>query len=276
MPFRLQFKAVPGHDAGTSRLNIAASACFPRFKREKHAHPVAVVGGGPLLDLEAVRQWPGDIWAINYTADYLLDRGIECTFFTTDPFPFKTKAYKRLLASHCDPSVFLGQVQVFDISDETPGGVLGGTTSATRAPLLAIQMGYPGVVFFGCESCFGKTSHIDRDCERTKASLLIVRADGRDWVTSPQMLLQAEELAWFIKNTEVFREQSGGLLRAMLNDDSWEVVGVNHAMKAHLIDVNGDAGIYDQPYQPPCPSCGLFGKHYDDCEVGMGVLEAHG
>ena len=118
MPFRLQFKAVPGHDEGTARSNVAASAGFPRVKREEREHPVAVVGGGPLLDLEAVRRWPGDIWAINSTADFLLDRGIDCTFFTTDPHPFKTTAAKRLLASHCDPSVFAGDVQMFDISDE--------------------------------------------------------------------------------------------------------------------------------------------------------------
>jgi hypothetical protein len=268
--FRLQFKSVPGHDGETARLNIAASAGFPRVKSEKRSHPVAVVGGGPLLDLEAVRKWPGDIWAINSTADYLLDRGIDCTFFTTDPYPhFKTTAVKRLLASHCDPSVFTGDVQIFDTSDELPGGVLGGTTTATRAPLLAIQMGYPGVVFFGCESCFGATSHIDRDCERTKASLVIVRADGRDWITSPQMLLQAQELGWFIRNTDVFQEQSGGLLRAMLHDDEWEVVGVNAAMKAHLIEVNGDSGVFDAPYVQPCSDCGRTQGHYDDCPVGI-------
>lgn len=270
MPFRLQFTAVPGHDSETARLNIAASAGFPRAKREQRAHPVAVVGGGPLLDLEAVRNWPGDIWAINYTADFLLERGIDCAFFTTDPYPnFKTTAAKRLLASHCDPSVFDGDVQVFDLSDEVDGGVLGGASTATRAPMLSVQMGYPGAVFFGCESCFGKTSHIDRDCERTKASLVIVRADGRDWTTSPQMLLQAQELGWFIQNTEVFQERSGGLLRAMVKDDQWEVVGVNAAMKAHLIEVNGDHGIFDEPYVPACRECGLTRGHYDDCPVGI-------
>lgn len=267
---RLQFKAVPGHDSATACRNVAASARFPRVERKPRSHPVAVVGGGPLLDIEAVRRWPGDVWAINFTADFLLSRGIDCAFFTTDPYEhFSTTAAKRLVASHCDPSVFAGDVQVFDMSDEVAGGVLGGTTTATRAPMLSLAMGYPGCVFFGCESSFGDATHVDRDSPETKKNQLIVRADGRDWLTSPQMLLQAQELGWFISNTDVFREESGGLLRAMLRDDDWQIVAVNGAFKAHLIEVNGDQGMYDQPYRKPCSDCGYVVGHYDDCPQGF-------
>jgi hypothetical protein len=270
MPFRLQFKAVAGHDRETAARNIAASAGFPRVRSAKRSHPVAVVGGGPLLDLEAVRHWPGDVWAINSTADFLLDNGIDCAFITTDPYPLlKTTAAKRLLASHCDPSLFVGDVQVFDLHEESAPGVLGGSTTATRAPLLAIAMGYPGCVFFGCESSISGRTHIDRDCERTKANQIIVRANGKDWLTTPQLLLQAQELAWFIAHTDVFREECGGLLRAMLKDDQWSVVAVNKAMKDHLIEVNGDSGLYDEPYIRPkhALDCGLNAALPCDCWI---------
>lgn len=251
-PFRLHFEVLVDYDDATVRRNTAVSSRFPRIVKTHRDHPVAVVGGGPLLDIEAVRNWPGDVWAINFTADFLLDRGIDCTFFTIDPAPIlKTTASKRLLASHCDPSLFEGDVQCFDLSEHVKGGIAGGSTTATRAPLLAHAMGYPGVVFFGCESSFVKADHIDRDEGFSeKANLVIVRADGADWKTSTQMLLQAQELSWFIRNCPVFREESGGLLRAMVNDDNWEVVGVNGALKAHLIECNGDVGLYDKPYQP--------------------------
>jgi hypothetical protein len=269
MPFRLEFQAVGDGDASVVRRNIEFSNGFPRAERKERDHPVAVVGGGPLLNLEAVRRWHGDIWAINRTADYLLERGIDCTFFTVDSFPFETTAAKRLLASNADTSLFAGDVHVFDTSDHVTEGVRGGTTTASRAPMLALAMGYPGAVFFGCESSFGSSTHIDRDCAITKRNLVIVRADGADWTTSPQMLLQAQELAWFIKNTDVFKEESGGMLRAILKDDDWSVVAVNESMKAHLIEVNGDSGIYDEPYR--CPECGRAGGHYDDCPIGLGV-----
>jgi hypothetical protein len=270
MPFRLEFRAFGGGDAEDVRRNIEFSKGFPRAEKKERDYPVAVVGGGPLLDLEAVRKWPGDIWAINRTADFLLSHGIDCTFFTVDSFPFETTAAKRLVSSNADVSLFAGDVQVFDSSDHVPGGIHGGTTSASRAPMLALSMGYPGVVFFGCESSFGESTHIDRDCVETKRNLVIVHADDQDWITSPQMLLQAQELSWFIKNTDVFKEESGGMLRAILKDDDWSVVAVNDSMKAHLIEVNGDSGLFDAPYV--CPECGRRGSHYDDCPIGLGVF----
>jgi hypothetical protein len=259
------------HFVAHSRRNVGLSRGFPRVSRLVREHPVAVVGGGPLLDIEAVRSWPGDVWAINYTADFLLNRGIDCTFLSVDSYPhLETSAAKRLLGSNCDPSLFVGDVQVFDLAEMAPDGIKGGSSTATRAPLLALAMGYPGVVFFGCEGSFAERTHVDRDCDHTKeAGLIIVRADGRDWLTSPQMLMQCEELSWFVRNTSVFQEQSGGLLRAMVADDGWEVVGVNEAMKQHLIEVNGDQGLYDKPYRKPCPECGYTVGHYDDCPQGI-------
>lgn len=248
IPLRITFQALGNCDDSALARNLAAAEGLPRIGRAVHVHPVAVAGGGPLLDVEALRQWPGDIWAINHTADFLLDRGIDCTLMTVDPAPMKFTAAKRLLASCCDPSVFEGEFEVFDLSEHAPGGVVGGSTSATRAPMLAALMGYPGVVFFGCESSFTDVDHIDRNEEPERQ--LIIRADGADWRTSPQMMVQAQELTWLVKHCKGVEERSGGLLRAMLKDDGWEVVAVNDAMKKHLDEINGP-GLWEGQYKEP-------------------------
>jgi hypothetical protein len=214
-------------------------------------------------------QWPGDIWAINATADWLLDRGVDCTLFTIDPVHCESTAARRLLATACDPRLFDGDVTCFATCEDEEGGVPGGTTSATRAPTLALRLGYPGAVFFGCESSIGAVSHVDRN-ERL-AQALIVRADGKDWVTRPDYYMQAECLSSLLTEfPQVFTSKSGGMLDAMVRDPNWSVVGVSAEMRQHLIEENGDSSLYDKPYA--CRSCGQVYGHYDDCEVGMGVL----
>jgi hypothetical protein len=246
-PFRITWNAQGNCTPGALARNQEHAKGFPRVSRQLREHPVAVAGGGPLLDVEALRRWPGDIWAINHTADYLLDRGIDCTFFSVDPAPMKTTAAKRLLATCCDPDLFDGQVECFDLSEQGDDGVAGGTTTATRAPMLCVRMGYPGAVFFGCESSFTDRDHIDRNEAPTRQ--LIVRANGRDFRTNPQMLVQAQELSWFIKHSKHLEDRSGGLLSAMLADDEWGIVAVTAELRDHLNEVNGET-IFDGPYIP--------------------------
>lgn len=271
-PFRVKFIAQGcGLDRAVIWRNLARAQSYPRAQRGPHAHPVAVCGGSPSLveHLEELRAWPGDIWAINATADWLASQGIEATLFTVDPVHCQSSVRKRLLATACDPRIFSQHVECFAMCEDEDGGVPGGTTSATRAPALALRLGYPGAVFFGCESSLGKTSHVDRNEPLGEA--LIVRADGVDWVTRPDYYLQAECLSHLLTEfPQVFTSKSGGLLDAMVRDPNWEVVAVSEALKRNLIEQNGDVGLYDKPYG--CKSCGQVVGHYDDCEVGMGVL----
>lgn len=241
-PFRITFHA-QGNCTGAIERNRAAAKGLPRVSCRKRDHPVAVAGGGPLLDVEALRQWPGEIWAINHTADYLLDRGIDCIFFSVDPAPITTTAARRLIAACCDPALHDGIVECFELAEQAEGGISGGTTTATRAPLLAFSMGYRGVTFFGCESSFTSVDHIDR--EEGSPNQMIVRANGKLFRTNPQMLIQAYELGWFINNCKGLEQRSGGLLEAMMQDEEgWEVVGVSKTLRDHLIEVNGDEGAF--------------------------------
>jgi hypothetical protein len=248
-PFRLQFIPVPGTALSDSRRYVDLAAGFPRAQRGEHVHPVAVCGGGPSLNehLQELREWPGDIWAINHTADYLLDRGVDCTMLTIDGLITHTTAAKRLIASCCAPSLFTGDVRVFDVSEFHAEGVPGGSTSAGRTPCLVLRLGYPGAVYFGCDSSFEDRTHVDRQEKLPDA--LIVRANGRDWITHPELCMQAECLSQVLREfPQVFKSKSGGLLDAMTADPEWEVVAVSAALKQNIIETSGDAGLYDKPY----------------------------
>lgn len=249
-PFRIAW--VPVVNLSEQRLAACLEAAkgYPRAQRGVHPHPVAVVGGGPSLisRLDELRHWPGEIWAINSMADWLNERGIPATLFTVDPAFFASKTQKRLLASCCDPAMFTPETLVFDMLEHAEDGVTGGVTSATRAPALALRLGYPGVAFFGCDSSLEDTGHVaiaDYD-----EPALIVKANGRTFKTGPEFLMQAENLAQLIRTfPDYFDNRSDGLLPAMVADEQWTTVGVSAAMKRILIETNGDSGLFDTPYE---------------------------
>lgn len=197
--------------------------------------------------LAELASWPGDIWAINWTADFLLSKGVDCTLFTIDPIVKASTAAKRVIASSCDPELFNSMTQTFDVCEVEPAGITGGPTSATRAPSLALRLGYPSVVFFGCDSSFEESDHVDR--HEAQDQILIVRANGRDFKTYPDLLMQAECLSDVLGQfPQYFSSVSDGLVDAMVKDPNWEVVAVSEGMKSHLIEVNGDSGLYESSY----------------------------
>lgn len=267
-PFRIEIRPYLAITEERLAANLKAGRAYPRIQKGEHKHPLAVVGGGPSLlgRLQELREWPGDIWAINWTADWLIERGIECTQFSVDSDPMPSKSKRAILATCCDPVTFAGHesVHVFDMMEHATDGIGGGTTSASRAPALAISLGYPGLAFFGCDSSFEDADHVDR--HEAMPDMLMIRADGADYKTRPDLMLQSQELAQLIRTFDAyFDNRSDGLLAAMVADDQWEIVGVSAGMKAALIEANGDSGMYDTPYVPPCKECKRVAGHYDDC-----------
>jgi hypothetical protein len=244
---RIDFKPLGCATPETVRSHIHSNSGLPRAQRGEHKHPVAVVGGGHSLseNLAELRDWPGDIWAINSTADWLLDKGIDCTLISLDPTPFKTTAAKLLLASCCEHKE---NALIWEMAEHHEGGVLGGVTTACRAASLALRLGYPGVVFFGCEGSFptGSQTHVNKD-DGLK-SLLIVRA-GSDYCTHPELYMQSESLSDLIREFPgVYRELCGGLLRGMVESPDWEIVAVSTELREHLIEENG-VDLWDGTYQ---------------------------
>jgi hypothetical protein len=250
-PFRIQWAPVVNLPEQRLAARLEAARDLPREQRGVHPHPVAVVGGGPSLvhHLDELRQWPGEIWAVNSMADWLGERGIDATLFTVDPAFIEAKTQKRLLASCCDPRMFTPETRVFDMLEHAPDGVTGGVTSASRAPALAIKLGYPGIAFFGCDSSFeDDTGHVALTSYDEAA--LIVKANGRTFQTVPEFVMQAESIAQLLRTFPYyFVNRSEGFLAAMVADEQWTTVAVSAAMKKALIDANGDSGLYDKPYE---------------------------
>jgi hypothetical protein len=260
-PFRIEIKTRCIASMDALLANAAANAHWPRvYRTARHERRLAVVGGGPLVihDLDELRAWDGDIWAINHTAKWLNDQGVRATLYSIDPMPMRTEAPDALLANVCDPDLvksFAGRLRMFDMAETHPDGIDGGLpgggiTSAIRAPALAFYMGYLDVSLFGCEGSFGETDHVDRNEDEDMQ--LIVRAGGADYRTTPGFLAQCEQLSTLFRTlTAAFHNRSGGLLKAMIeNPDSWEVVAVSAALKTHLEAVNGPCGMYEEPYRP--------------------------
>lgn len=198
---------------------------------------LAVCGGGPSLsgNLDRLRDFD-EIWGVNRTAAWLCGKGISATFFTVDPqyVPGMTTVDKAILASSVHPRIFeelAGKdVALFHIAQADEGFVSeGGPSSVCRAIPLAVHMGYSSVTFFGCEGSYEQQSHSYPVPGR--AHQIIIRAAGRDYTTQPDFQLQCEYLAEFLKaSPEYFKEESGGLLRAMIEDDDWQIVALSGAM----------------------------------------------
>lgn len=230
---------------------------YPKYQKEKpHLRKLAVVGGGPLVvnNLDELKAWDGDIWGINFTANWLHHHGIKCTFITVDPSEFTTDVLPKdaLVASCCDPTLFKylegKNFKVFDLIETHEDGIIGGTSTATRTPSLAINLGYMDVSYFGCEGSYSDITHIDRHVDQQYQ--LIVRADGKDYRTELSFILQCEEfITYFTNYGWIYKNRSHGLLEAMLKDPEWKVVAVSNAMKQYLINKNGEQGLYGKPYR---------------------------
>lgn len=200
--------------------NTKASVGWPEPKGSGH---LAVVGGGPSVRdaLSRLETWPGEIWAINGTWRWLKDHGIEATYFSCDPADDSSLirgAQRAVLAAHCHPNMFKAAPETYRWSGETYG-----TTTATAATIIAPRCGFSEVTFFGCGSSYTNITHVYQ-AEETQHYLLI-RCNGQEFLTKPEFLLQAEQLAAAIRAApNVFHEESGGLLRAMIADPDWDAI----------------------------------------------------
>lgn len=247
-PFRINFIGYTEQTRDTLEDNVRRNASVPLVTpRAPHERPLAIVGGGPSLTeaVSILRNWPGDLWSINKTGDWLHTRNVQSVLYSVDA--------SEKINEMCDPASVTGAIFsswcapnivqrypnacVFHMHPIVENGIKGGSTSAVSAPLLALQMGYQNICFFGCESSYITVDHVDR--HEAHNNDIIVRANNKFFRTQPPLYIQAQELSRIIKQfPQVFCEHSGGLLRAMIADDNWEVVHVSDALAAHFDEVN--------------------------------------
>jgi hypothetical protein len=239
------------------RLKEYALTCadLPRLtKKEPHGGKLAIVGGGPSVIslLDELRAWDGEIWAINMTAAWLKERGIIAKFITVDPGLFKPHhvvgVEEAYLATACHPEMrnLFSKVSFFDLYETDPNGITGGTTTASRALSLAIHQGFYDITLYGCEGSFTiGQDHVDRN--DMNPEMVVVQAGDEHFVTYLGYMTQCDTLSNMIRLApNVFKQRSGGLLEAMIkHHDTWAIVAVSEALKAHLEEVNGPQGLYE-------------------------------
>lgn len=216
------------------RVRAARRLKLPYIRQQRiHGRSLALCGGGPsLLDhLDEVRAFD-EVWAINETARWLKGQGIRATLFTVDPFPMQPDAYDvgaAILGTGVDPVAFehlKGSVQLFDSR-------YGGSTSASRAPQVALKLGFGRVTFFGCEGSMGAQTHVYGHLEN--AGKLVVRCGPHEYLTQPDYYTQCQYLSGFIQDhPAVFAERSGGLLAAMCAHGHGDVIAMAPDLAAKM------------------------------------------
>jgi hypothetical protein len=192
---------------------------------------LAVVGGGPevVRFRDDLRSWDGEIWAINGAFGWCLDNGIPATFFSLDAsdalLGMAQRATAAILADHCNPSVVAavsGPVQMIDL-EHTPLGA----TSAASVPMLAAINGNPSVTLFGCESSFTDREHA-YSWSLVTESRVLVECGGQEYLTTPQLIMQAEYLADIARRVPGYVTVKGsGFLPALIEHGDYEVVKVS-------------------------------------------------
>lgn len=198
--------------------NLSLSDKYPLFSGNGD---LAVVGGGHsiLKHIEALRNWPGDIWAINGTWEWCRENGIRAYFYSIDPKPLLIPFVGgiAILAGHCAPGAFEAADKAYRIKEPVLG-----PTSAVAATAAAINAGYRTVTFFGCEGSYqGSTTHAYDD--RYVRDLVRVQCGGSH-LTKLEFILQTEQLANVIRRfPKIYSERSGGFLSALIEHGDYDV-----------------------------------------------------
>lgn len=139
--------------------------------------------------------------AINGAYRWLSGHGREPdSVIVVDPLPSMAGLFGDIgdavfyVADHVDPTVFDAVKNIVTFTniegDEDVDGLPGGPTALTRAPVLALYLGYRDITLFGADSCYrGDTTH----SYEHKPNPDVFTFSG--WETDVQLLAQAQYLA---------------------------------------------------------------------------------
>lgn len=216
------------NEEATRLLNLPEVGSRPCSER------LAVVGGSPSVVryLDEIRAFDGDILAVNSAFRWCLDNGIDAAFYSIDPHPIiatMVSGAKRAVLSHrCDPSVFEA-LKGADIEVYSAEHI--GPSSATNAAMLGVLRGHKSVTLFGVACDYEEIENAPKPSPITHPHRMIVLADGREFLTDPGLMMQAETLAEIIRAApEVFIERSDGLLGALVRNPDLDVLKVSRSV----------------------------------------------
>ena len=140
-------------------------------------------------NIEKLKEWPGDIWAINGAYHWAKAREIETTFIACDPHAVVAdwaKNVKRaIVTTRCHPKVFEvlksngAEIKTFELDGDTK--IISGSSTAICSVHIAFLSGYRDITYFGCESSYmPEYSHAYMHEIRDKE--LIVQVQGLGFV----------------------------------------------------------------------------------------------
>lgn len=259
---KLTFKGKCNTEPEYIRRNINLSVCYPKVEWSPPRYPTcAVVGAGPSLEknLPILKNWIGDIFAVNDVAGYLSDHGIPSYLYMMDAGPSKVRTginiKGAIMATRCDPVNFIySNIRTYDMLDDCaiPGyfyGIEGGGSAPCRAPHLFLRMGYRGIAFFGCDSSFFDLTHLSGARPEARDFMIIVRIGKVDYITNAAMFMQAEWLSErMIKHPKLLFNFSDGMLRAMIESPgAWEIVAVGEDLRSFYKESGAD--VWNKPYE---------------------------
>lgn len=204
-----------------------------------HDRKLAVVGGGHSVsrNLYELRNWDGEIWAINGACTWLRNHGIESTLFTIDPLPVLAEkcagAKKAIISTRCDPALFKAlegaHVRIFDVAQDRAGGFLSSCGSVLTVPDLATDLGFKDIHFFGCEGSFEGDTHLYMNDPQDFR--FVVSCGGKEYMTLPELYVLTVEVAKLLKAfSNNFHDRSGGLLGALIQNPEHDIVKVSRRL----------------------------------------------
>lgn len=211
--------------------------------KHRGAGRLAVVGGGPSIrqHIEELRNWDGQVWAVNGAINWCIDNGIAAWFYTADAsgmdvWPYDvSRIYRAVMAPDCAPDVIeymLGNGAEVELT----GPIQSGPTSANASDFLSLELGYRSITYFGCEGSFEDTTHAFRAVPIPDWMEVVV--GGEHYRTKAEFVSQSIMLANVLREfPTIYSEKSGGLLRAMVEHGlEYDVYKVSNSLYAKLKD----------------------------------------
>lgn len=217
------------------QMRIAIEKGFPFLRKNERFSPnkVSIVCYGPsLLDTwRTLKMTDQSMITVSGAHDFMADRNIQPTWHVEmDPRPHKPQMLrnpregtKYLMASVCHPD-FWGILKGYDVelwhlingedhttmdwvAEHHPEGMQsligGGSTVGHRAMNVAAALGFRRFDIFGMDCSLAKAGLHAGPHTNEKQPVIAVRAAGRPFRTTPQLLHAAREMANFILTHDV-------------------------------------------------------------------------
>ena len=213
---------------------------------------LAVVGGGPSIagQVDRLKDWPGEIWAINDTWAWCADNGIDAAFYTIDPryiiAPEVAHRIERaVLGDICDPSLFSAlshaELEMVRLGED---GIPTASTSMASSLLIAAHRGHKSVTLFGGDCSFGEQTHVNKD-EHDRGEFLWISCGGKEFKTAPHFMVQAEFLSWAARllSRGFLSVEGDGLLPALVEHGDYQVTHVSRALNERLARNQGATNV---------------------------------